>query len=205
MTRPSQRYHQRYYDRHALDWTRRKPDPFMLEGLFRRFLTTTKPGDTIIDIGCANGLHATMFAGIGHDRKYLGIDISSKFLAIARHRWPTMEFRQADIMDNTILTGQTFDAFWAASVFMHIPEKDWPALLENVRRITRPGSTGCITVPTALPANRAPDDHRLFTVMSSAKLRALLSHHGWRVRAMGLLPATASNRRWVLVQRTDRQ
>ncbi|MEK9209421.1 MAG: methyltransferase domain-containing protein [Patescibacteria group bacterium] len=100
-------------------------------------------GNKILDIACGAGRDATMFLKNNFD--YMGIDASEKMLKIASKRVPKgkfklMDFFKLDFLDNT------FDGFWAAASFLHLPKKNIREALIEARRVLRPGGIGFITL-----------------------------------------------------------
>ncbi|WP_375445303.1 class I SAM-dependent DNA methyltransferase [uncultured Fibrella sp.] len=62
--------------------------------------------NTVLEIGCGSGHLANRFVAAGYE--YVGVDISSQMLNLARQRCPTAHFEQADM--RTLQLGRTFDA-----------------------------------------------------------------------------------------------
>ncbi len=94
---PATKYIKAYYDKHAESWTLRKSDSFFQEIPFRKFEKYLKKGDSVLDIGCAGGIHVPLFLGIGRKLKYAGIDISKSMIKIAKSRYPQLSFIVGDI------------------------------------------------------------------------------------------------------------
>lgn len=78
-------------------------------------------GKKIIDLGCGTGRDATVFIKDGFN--YTGIDASGGMLKVASERVPEGKFIQMDF-NRTNFPDNTFDGFWAAASFLHIPKKD---------------------------------------------------------------------------------
>lgn len=100
-------------------------------------------GKNILDIGCGTGRDALVFTGEGYD--YTGIDASEAMLAIAREvapkgRYRLMDFSQLDFPDNS------FDGFWAAASYLHIPKAEVGEALAEAKRILKPGGIGFISL-----------------------------------------------------------
>jgi SAM-dependent methyltransferase len=103
--------------------------------LIFNFLEQALPRGRVADLGCGTGL-ALDHLKMGSDR-YVGVDISSEMLDVARFKHPGYEFIQAD-MTRPPFAGESFDA--AISLFG--PPSYCRSLLEvkqEISRILRPG------------------------------------------------------------------
>jgi ubiquinone/menaquinone biosynthesis C-methylase UbiE len=74
-------------------------------------------GDSILDLGCGFGdfyefLNETLGSG---NFNYTGIDINSKIIDIARERFPTVDFRTSDILEEGL--NEKFDFIVSTSSF----------------------------------------------------------------------------------------
>jgi len=189
-----------FYNQNAKAWGAEKNNSFYHEEEFRKFLTYLKPGDSVLDIGCANGIHVPLFLGLGRSLSYRGIDISDTFIAIAKERYPQLQFATADLLDADSLPRQKFDAFWAAAVFMHIPESEWPEMMANVESIMKPGAIGYITVPQER-FSKKENDPRHFSIFSIESFTELIGLRGWKVLDRGHKGTTSTNDwLWFIVQ-----
>lgn len=92
-----------YYDKNAEWWASKKTNSFFHEEGFRKFHALLKDGDTVLDIGCAYGIHVPLFLGIGRNLKYEGFDISEKMIKIARSHYPQLQFSIADILSPELM------------------------------------------------------------------------------------------------------
>ena len=193
-------YLQQFYDHNARWWSDNKVNSFWHEEGFRQFVKYFKQGDSIIDIGCANGIHVPLFLGIGQNLKYTGVDISQKMLDIAQGRYPHLPFSQCDILEPKTLPKNTYHGFWAAAILMHFPEDDWPRLLKNIQSICRPKAIGYITLPKSRPNPASPKDQRHFSFWNIEKLESTMAPTGWLVLENGLMPKTDAEWCWYIIQ-----
>jgi len=106
---------------------------------FRKNIT----GKKIIDLGCGAGRDAAVFVENNFD--YTGIDTSEGMLKVASERVPKGNFRQMDF-SKTNFPDNTFDGFWAAASFLHIPKNDVVGVLRETKRITKNGGIGFISI-----------------------------------------------------------
>ncbi len=195
-----QQINKNYYDTNAERWTNAKTNSFWHEEQFRKFITQFKDDDTILDVGCAYGIHVPLFLGIGRHLNYYGIDISDEFLKIARRRYPQLSFEYANVLDAETLPKQQFPGFWGAAIFMHIPEPDWPVWMKNIETIIEPGGVGYMTLPQQRPNPASGEDQRHFTYWNPEKLAAIIEPHGWKILAHGDMPDRAAQWQWYIVK-----
>jgi len=97
-----------------------------------------RPGASVLEIGCGNGMDATILAGMaGPAGQVIGIDVSSTMLASARARdcaGSTPGYMLCDAAALAFPDG-TFDAVRADRVLQHT--KDPSAVLREMARVTR--------------------------------------------------------------------
>ena len=183
--------------------TNNKTHSFHHEKQFQSIVGLWPENGTILDIGCAAGIHVPLFLGIGRRLKYFGVDISNSFLQIARRRYPQLSFVQGNIADKSTLPHKKFSGFWAAAVLMHIPLENWGAMLNNIAGLLKPKSYGYISLPTEHP-NKEPDntDPRHFTLLSANEQIAIFKNLGWRIHSKGIIDGTTKSKvwRWYIVQ-----
>lgn len=90
----------------------------------------------LLDVGCgvANA-HEQLVGRVG---KLAGIDVSSASIDVARRRNPGIQY---DVFDGTRLSfpNGSFDAAFAINVFHHVPLTQRSALVDDIRRVLRPG------------------------------------------------------------------
>lgn len=108
--------------------------------MFKTLLSKGK----IIDVGCGAGRDALLFAqDLAYE--YIGIDVSEAMLKEAQLLVPHVSFREMS-MYALEFPPQTFDGFWAAASLLHIPKKNIDLVLQEIRRILKPGGIGFIAV-----------------------------------------------------------
>ena len=99
-----------------------------------------RSGASVLEIGCGNGIDATVLAGMtGPDGRVIGIDVSSTMLAAARGR----EVGSSSAVPGYVLNNaselafpdETFDAVRADRVLQHT--KDPAAVVREMARVTR--------------------------------------------------------------------
>ena len=193
----------KYYDKEFLKWTNTKTNSFYHEKQFTKIVSLWPEKGTIIDIGCAYGIHVPLFLGIGRHLKYIGIDISKSFLKLATRYYPQLNFQEGNISDIDVLPKKKFDGFFAAAVLMHVPFEHWDVTFENIEKINKSGSFGYITLPVTHPSkNIEPSDARHFTIIPEDEQRTYLKSHGWKIKHSGTMDGSSSKAvwRWYIVE-----
>lgn len=82
------------------------------------FESHLKHGCSLLDVGCNSGDDSSYFHGKGY--KVTGLDFSSKALALARQKYPDIEFLEWNILDLAKLN-RKFAAIWCAFSLLHLP------------------------------------------------------------------------------------
>lgn len=175
-----------YYEKNAIFWTAKKTDSFYHEKGFKKILRLLPAKSTVIDIGCAGGVHVPLFLGLGRSLRYVGMDISRAFLKIARRRYPQLTFLEGNIADRHTLPKKKFDAFFAAAVLMHVPLELWDEMFQNIENIVKSGGYGYVVLPTSHPSgDRAINDPRQFTILSESEQKAIFKERSWKIITTG--------------------
>ncbi len=124
-----------------------------------------QPGDRVLDLGCGEGRHAiaTYLSG---DVQVVGLDIALDDLQAARRKYEPFaseprdedsqrerEQRHFSLAAANALAlpfgDDTFDKIICSEVLEHIA--DYQAVLEEIRRVLKPGGQLCISVPRRWP------------------------------------------------------
>ena len=103
-----------------------------------------KPGDRILDLGCAAGALTHFFVGFG--AVVVGIDSEPRAIAKARELFPRLDFREADVRDLPF-RDDSFDKAVAGDLVEHLDDETLHAMLREVRRVLVPGGTLSIYTP----------------------------------------------------------
>jgi ubiquinone/menaquinone biosynthesis C-methylase UbiE len=98
-----------------------------------------RPGASVLEIGCGNGVDAAILAGMaGPDGRVIGIDVSSTMLTSARTRdgaGSTVPCYALCDASNLAFCDETFEAVRADRVLQHT--KDPSVVLREMARVTR--------------------------------------------------------------------
>jgi trans-aconitate methyltransferase len=124
------------YDRYMGRWSRR------VAPLFLDWLQPTA-GKTWADIGCGTGELSGQISHRWAPKHLVGIDTSEGFIAVAKERVPSGEFRVGDAM-NTGLPEQGCDFAVSGLVLNFVPDK--AKALSEMARIVRPGGAAALYV-----------------------------------------------------------
>lgn len=173
------------YNRTAAIWSKTGTNSFAYEEAFKLFIRKVKKGGRVVEIGCANGINVPLFLGIGRHVKYEGYDFSKALLKIAKARYPQLLLGFMDITDSKTLPKQKYDAFYAAAVFMHVPQELWDGMFTNVEKILKPKGYGFITMPEQRPLKKSELDQRHFTLMNGEGFTKHLKARSWKVIKQG--------------------
>lgn len=187
----------KYYNTNGQFWVDTKTNSFVHEKQFQKLVSLWPEKGSIIDIGCAGGIHTPLFLGIGRKLKYHGVDISAFFIKVAKRRYPQLNFTLADIADISTLPTKRYDGFFAASTLMHVPFPLWDSMFSNIEKMCRPGSFGYLTLPIAHPSAAKQDsDIRHFTILSANEQQDYLRERGWKIKSKGSLDGTTTAGVW---------
>lgn len=89
---------------------------------------------SVLEVGCSSGFYSEVFhiAGLGVD--YTGADYSDAFIALARQKYPALQF---DVEDATALSyaDDSFDVVISGCCLLHIPE--YEAAVAETTRVAR--------------------------------------------------------------------
>jgi 2-polyprenyl-3-methyl-5-hydroxy-6-metoxy-1,4-benzoquinol methylase len=129
-----------------------------------------RPGDTVLDAGCGHGEIAARLRR--HCARVVGLDRDAAAAALARERFPDVEFHHGDAASWT--TRERFDVIVHLHTLEHLP--DAVAALRHLRRLLKPHGRLVVEVPLLLrPGIVNPHHEREYTV---ARLREELAAAG---------------------------
>ncbi|MFF0390595.1 class I SAM-dependent DNA methyltransferase [Kitasatospora sp. NPDC004615] len=99
-------------------------------------LVRTSGGGPVADVGCGPGHVTAHLHELGLD--VFGIDLSPGMIGVARRDHPGLRFEVGTMTDLDLADGSVAGllAFWS---LIHIPDEVVPAVLDQFRRVLRPG------------------------------------------------------------------
>ncbi|MDY4610829.1 MAG: class I SAM-dependent methyltransferase [Sphaerochaetaceae bacterium] len=98
-------------------------------------LPTELAGKKVLDLGCGSGVLTHRLKGLGAD--VIGVDSSSRMLALASEQYPDLDVQCMDALD--LDYHDEFDVVFSNAVFHWISNQD--RLLANVAAALKPGGT----------------------------------------------------------------
>ena len=115
----------------------------IIEGYRKR---SNKPIDTIVDIGCGNLRIGRFMAG--NCKSYVGLDISPAVIESASNVVKTYGLFNANLAVTSDFKGENMaDLVICFQVVQHNPAGAQIEIMENIRRILKPGAWACIHLP----------------------------------------------------------
>ncbi len=173
---------------------------------------------TVLDVGCATGGWLTRAAQTyPYFQRLVGVDINSQLLTYARTQAQVrqvadrVEFHAMDALRQLDFPDNSFDLINQRSASSYVRSWDWPELLQNFVRITRPGGVVRLTETDNTVESSSPALTQMFKLLLDAyagsgrlffsdsrgvtgELEQLLRQHGL---------VDVQTRSCVLVYRTD--
>ena len=107
----------------------------------------------VLELGCGPGTEA---AELSAGRRYVGVDLSSVQLSIARRRAPRATFVRADFT-SIAFRPSSFDGVVAFYVFMHVPRDEVAPTFGRIFGWLRPGGHLMLTMSTIDAEDRVED------------------------------------------------
>lgn len=143
-------------------------------------LLSEKPPQSLIDLGCGNGLLLEEIGEAFPATKLAGVDLSGPQVAentrLAQVEWQSRDLQQPIAADDALAS--RFDAVIAAEIIEHLDDPE--ALLRNARVVARPGPSRLIVTTQSGPmreTERRVGHRQHFT---AASLSDLLEKTGWK-------------------------
>jgi ubiquinone/menaquinone biosynthesis C-methylase UbiE len=150
------------------------------------FLSKLPAHATILDAGCGPGRDSAYFSSKGYE--VTGIDLSSKFIQIARQTVPKATFTLMDLRRISFLE-QSFDGIWACASLLHLERTEVPAVLRAFHRILKTGGVLFVMVKEGVGKKLVRDGmlgkkRRFFTYFQPEAVRTLLTDAGFTLENM---------------------
>lgn len=165
------------YNATAKQWSENHATPgFWKEemGIFRTLL----PDGKILEIGSGGGRDAKELLALSYE--YVGTDISTGLIEVARRENPNAVFLAQSVYDLDFPEGTQFDGFWASAVLLHIPKARIDAALQRIKKFMREGAIGFISLKQG-DGERLEEDKRFFAYYSEKEFRQILQRNSFDV------------------------
>jgi SAM-dependent methyltransferase len=107
-------------------------------------LVEPRPGDRILDLGCAAGALTHFFTQFG--AHVVGVDAEARAIAKARSLFPSLEFVQADVA-RLPFPDESFDKAVAGDLVEHLEDETFTSMLREVHRVLAREGTLSIYTP----------------------------------------------------------
>ena len=131
------------YDATAKQWSQRHATVGFWKDemeIFKKLL----PSGKILEIGSGSGRDAKELIALGYE--YVGTDISTGLIEVAKRENPSATFLAQIVYDLDFPEGTQFDGFWASAVLLHIPKAKIDQALQRIRKFVRNGGIGFISL-----------------------------------------------------------
>ena len=132
----------------------------------------------VLDVGCGPGGWVIKAAQTYPEMSLVGIDISKQMIEHARtqaqayHVDDQVKFRVMDALLILDFPAGYFDLVNLRLGFSYLRTWDWPKMLSELLRVTRPDKVVRITEPEFMPPSNSPALTRLFEMLQCALFRA---------------------------------
>jgi ubiquinone/menaquinone biosynthesis C-methylase UbiE len=149
-------------------WLNEK-EPADMYALFRKFF---RPGLTA-DIGSGSGRDAAWLTANGFPT--IGYDLSKSLLALARTRFPHIEFKKAALPELSGIPARHFDNVVCETVLMHLPREEIAPAVARMMEILKSGGVIYMSFRIIENTDHREKDGRLFTAYVSDHVRGALA------------------------------
>lgn len=122
------------YDQHVSDGANSFLHEYYEKPAIRAELGSIK-GKSILSLGCGSGDDTAWLQSNGA-KEVIGVDISKNLIAIARGKYPNVEFEVMD-MENLSFDDSKFDMVYSSLALHYV--SDWNKLFEQIYRVLKPG------------------------------------------------------------------
>jgi SAM-dependent methyltransferase len=109
-----------------------------------RSLVEPQPGERVLDLGCAAGAISHYLTSLGCET--VGVDAEPLALDKARELFPDLAFQLANVV-RLPFEDHSFDKAVAADLVEHLDDETFRAMLDETRRVLRPGGTLSLYTP----------------------------------------------------------
>ena len=133
-------------------WNARRP-PHVRSWFLDEVVARLGERATVVELGCGPGTDA---AALARGRRYLGVDLSTGQLAIARAQTPNARFVRGDLTAIEFRPS-SLDGVVAFYVFMHVPQEELRSTYERIHTWLRPGGWLMLSISTIEAEDRVEE------------------------------------------------
>lgn len=121
-----------YYDKNAVEYAKRTRNADVND-LYTDFEACLEPGARILDLGCGSGRDSKYFLERGYN--VVPTDGSRKMCRVAE-QYLGIPVKQ--MLFSELSCREEFDGIWACASLLHVPERDFPDIMEKVSAALKP-------------------------------------------------------------------
>ncbi|MEO6519425.1 MAG: class I SAM-dependent methyltransferase [Pseudoxanthomonas sp.] len=202
-------YGEDYYnnDLHDRHWFRNNSAKFRMRWESALRLLQPKPGDVVLELGCASGEHTLLLAPMV--ARAIGLDFSPDAIRLARaaalRQSSRAQFLQGDVAHLSAFADASIDKVLALDLVEHIADDVLRKMLQETWRVLAPGGRLVIYTPSASHYVERLKARNLLlrqlpghiAVREGAAYRALLEALPWAKVELDYLPSSYPVFGWV--------
>lgn len=155
------------------------------------------PNGKIVEIGSGGGRDVRDLVELGYE--YVGTDISSGLLEVARQNLPNETFYNQSVYDLDF-QGEKFDGFWASAVLLHIPKDRMSEALARIKSVTVKRAIGFISLKDGIGEKVEHDEingkqlERFFSYWKKDEFVKVLQENGYTIADYSYHPMSEKTR-----------
>lgn len=138
----------------------------------------------VLDVGCGHGLiHPYLVSASDIKINLTGVDVAATVVEEARQKNPSVSYDTYE-GDHLPYADNSFDLAFTICVMHHVPPKQWPSFLREIKRVLRPGGVLAVFEHNPLNpltrhiVNTCPLDQNA-VLLRKGKLESLISAEGY--------------------------
>ena len=168
------------YDRHALNWDKARGRKLIERTWLDRFLSLSRRGDCVLDIGCGSGEPIARYL-IESGRRIIGADSSPAMIGLCKTRFPDETWVVADM--RSLDLARRANGILAWDSFFHLRQDDQRRMFSIFRKHAAPKAALMFTSgPGEGEAIGSYEGEPLYHAsLSQEEYRALLDREGFTV------------------------